>query len=245
MYKRNDRAEWFKKRAGTSYSEEFGIWIVCEHVTKEYLQKYAELFPADFCYVEGALYSLDMKVAYAYAANGDSVWKIPDSVEVFDNIFFSGNCEEYYSLEEVYIGENLKEIIDIYGCFGMRLQKVQVSAKNKYFASVNGCLYSKDKMELIYYPPEHAKGRFSVRKGTKKIRKDAVVVEMLPSKFIIPDTVETLEKDWLDEQYDKGFLMTREEVSRATVLNVPLHLKKDIQATWNDDAYTRPTVIYK
>lgn len=245
MYKRSDRAEWFKKRAGTFYSEEFKTTIVCEHVMKEYLQKYAKLFPADFCYVEGALYSLDMKVAYAYAADGDNMWKVPDSVEIFDNIFFSGNCEEYYSLREVYIGANLKEIINVYGCFGMRLQNVQVSERNKHFASVNGCLYSKDKRELIYYPPEHTRGRYSVCKGTEKIRKNAVVVKMLPSKFVIPDTVNTLERGWLDEQYDKGFLMTREEVSRATVLNVPLHLRKDIQATWDDDEYTRPTVIYR
>lgn len=236
MYKRNERADYIARK-------------YLEYVRSGALENIAESYPNDFCYFENALYSKDMKIAYGYAVDGDNVWKIPDSVEIYDNLFFSGNGEDYYSLKEVYIEKNLKEIIDTFACFGMGLEKVSVSPDNNYYASIRGCLYSKDKKELILYPPMKKGNQFTVPTGTKVIKKGAINVYTFPHILIIPDSVEILEENWLAEQCDKGFDWTKEEILKATKIIIPRRFEKDIDTIWSKDSYsssyTRPTIIYR
>lgn len=245
MYQRSERAQWFYEKGGSSFSRKYGIWINGTYVRMKDLQNYARLFPEDFVYVDKGLYSPDMKIAYGYAVDGDDVWRIPESVEIFDNIFDPAEgFMDPNKLREVYIGKNLREITDVFGCFGMRLRKVHVAEENEYFTSVNGCLYSKNRKEFIYYPPKHTDECFTICDEAEVVKKSAVVVSLLPEKFVIPASVKVLEKDWLWELYDKGFDMTREEILEFTI-EAPRHLKKDIESIWADYKYGRPNIVYK
>ena len=177
MYQRSERAQWFYEKGGSSFSRKYGIWINGTYVRMKDLQNYARLFPEDFVYVDKGLYSPDMKIAYGYAVDGDDVWRIPESVEIFDNIFDPAEgFMDPNKLREVYIGKNLREITDVFGCFGIRLRKVHVAEENEYFTSVNGCLYSKNRKEFIYYPPKQTEECLTICDEAEVVKKSAVVV---------------------------------------------------------------------
>ncbi len=227
------------------FVDEMGLDL--KGITDKAFKKLAKDYPEHFSYFDHAIYNPDITVAYGYAADNGRFWRIPDSVEVYNNVFdpicAALSC---YSLREVYIGTGLKEFENISACFAMDLEKIHVDPENPYFSSHDGCLYSKDKKEFLYFPAtlRTEEGKFEIRPGTKIIKAGSFTVFLLPNELVIPKSVTKIEPNWLWETYDKGFDMSREEICAQTKIICPKHLEGDLEATWAKYPYGRPTIIY-
>jgi hypothetical protein len=61
--------------------------------------------------------------------------------------------------------------------------------------------------------------------------------------LVIPDSVEVIEKGAFHEIYDKGFYMTKREVKERCII-LPERFRNVIDATWQEDSYNRPSIMY-
>ena len=89
---------------------------------------------------------------------------LPINLEaISENTFLNCSC-----FKEISIPKNVESISDqaFNGC--EKLENINVSSDNKYFSSVKGVLYSKDK-SILFLCPEGKKGVVNVYRGTKII----------------------------------------------------------------------------
>lgn len=61
--------------------------------------------------------------------------------------------------------------------------------------------------------------------------------------LIIPDSVEIIEKGGFYEMYDKGLWMNEESVKERCII-LPERFRDVIDATWKEDDYIRPNIMY-
>lgn len=81
---------------------------------------------------------------------------LPDSVE---NL---GNCIcGCYNIKTIYAGPKISNLL-IDSTYQSALEQINISPDNKYYSSVNGVLYNKDKTEIIYYPPAKAGKSYTI-----------------------------------------------------------------------------------
>ena len=90
--------------------------------------------------------------------------------------------------KKIVIGEGITDIIDKAYLFRNVIEEIEVDENNQVYASVDGCLYNKDKSELIYWPC--AKGESCViPNSVTKIGAYAFFVASKLKNISIPNTV--------------------------------------------------------
>lgn len=99
--------------------------------------------------VDGVLLSKDKSIILEYPCNKKGHYDVPEFVT---NITYSAFAK-VIGLKSIYIHEKVDIISDvnIFG-FGCSLEKVDVSANNAFFSSVDGILFDKEKTTLLNYP---------------------------------------------------------------------------------------------
>ena len=131
---------------------------------------------------------LSHKLVYIYNGLFDNCFalktvEIPDSVEHLGTAF--SGC---IALEEIYIGSGV-QALDYHHFKGCeQLKKINISPKNKRYASVDGIVYSKD-MTVLELVPEGFEGTLEVLPGTLEIRREAGRDLQELTAVIIPDSV--------------------------------------------------------
>lgn len=103
----------------------------------------------------------------------------PDGLLEIGEAAFSG-CGK---LQKMYLPASLEKIsydafpvdgyVSLFRSSIAELEDIEVDPQNKYFCSVDGVLYNKDKTVLIKMPPNYAVQKFSVPEGTITIGADA------------------------------------------------------------------------
>lgn len=83
---------------------------------------------------------------------------LPDNLTFLDSYAFHGS-----GLTSITIPKNLTDFLDFYET--NNLKTINVAPENPAFASIDGVLYSKDKKDLIKYPPAKPDITFSVPNG--------------------------------------------------------------------------------
>jgi hypothetical protein len=77
----------------------------------------------------------------------------------------------------------------------------------------------------------------------KKICANAFDMMLLPVTLVIPDSVEIIEKGAFHEYYDKGLHMPDNLVKGRSII-LPERFRDVIDATWKEDSYDRPSILY-
>lgn len=217
--------------------------------TKEDLEEYAKKHSEFFVYEEPLLLSTDRKIMYGFSAEDLEELIIPDEVEVYDNICI--HSEEEERSYGVTIGCGLRKIVDTYECFGYHVTSFNVY-NNPYFSDVDGILYDNSEQVLIAYPTDRytdhgalmgEEAFIQLPDTTKKICAYAFHMILLPMALIIPDSVEIIEKGAFYEMYDKGLWMNEESVKEQCII-LPERFRDVIDATWKEDDYIRPNIMY-
>ncbi len=120
--------------------------------------------------------------------------KIPNNVESLVYLPRFVNCT---SLETVSLPATLHSI-DFNAFTGSsNLKEINVSSKNKQFASVDGVLYSRDK-EYLYICPQNKGEAYAVLDGTKDISSVAFYESVTLKAMFIPDSIVSLESYMFD-----------------------------------------------
>lgn len=112
----------------------------------------------------------------------------PDTLESIGTEAFMG-CT---SLENVTIPKNVSQIgaNAFANCFSVT--ELNVSEENNNFVSVEGVIFTKDKKELVMYPPGKQDEEYKIPDGTEVIREKAFAYNSNLSKTDIPDSVRTI-----------------------------------------------------
>jgi|LSQX01.2.fsa_nt_gb hypothetical protein len=123
-----------------------------------------------------------------------SVIEIPDEYEgkpvtVIED--FAAVNLEYVT--KIIIGKNISEIGGWAFTNNQKLVEFAVDEENEYFCSVDGVLYSKDKLTLIAYPPAKAL-EYTVIDGVETIRSKAFYKCSKIESVTLPDTVKNIEE---------------------------------------------------
>ena len=117
-----------------------------------------------------------------YIGKNQSCVFIPKGVEAIAWIAFRDNHSE---IEQLVLPSTLKRIDDEAFTQIQNLRNINVDSSNPYFCSVEGVLYSKDKTELIYYPPKKEEEAYSILKETKMIKPRAFYFSMFLKRLTI------------------------------------------------------------
>ena len=145
----NEDGSVFKIVIGENYIKpfnefEFDAEKVFEVEVSDKNEKYASK--------DGVLYSKDMKTLVYYPQQKkETLFEVPETVKIIER-----TIQSHY-LKEIFIDKNVAQIPIGGVCTGGSFESVNVSDKNKSYASKDGVLYSKD-MKIIYEYPRGKKG---------------------------------------------------------------------------------------
>lgn len=130
--------------------------------------------------IDGVLYSKDGKNIVNYPVEKSTkTYKVPDTIE---DLYISNKY-----IKELTLGANVKYV----GRITLpSLTKISVNAKNKYYTSVNGVLFTKDKKTLSNYPDQKGKN-YTVPNGTIKIEGNAFASSNI-TKLILPTSLQEI-----------------------------------------------------
>lgn len=118
---------------------------------------------------------------------------IPESVECIESNAFI-NC---HSLTTVFIPKCVKSIKSTSFNNCRNLKEIIVDENNDYYTSIDGCLFTKDKKELIFYPEAKNDSTYMIPLSVEKVHTKAFV----NSKFInllIPGNIKKLESNMVE-----------------------------------------------
>ncbi len=126
--------------------------------------------------------------AFESCENLESV-ELPDSLRFIGRAAF-GYCE---SLEEIVIPSGVREIEEE-AFTSAYLKKIIVSSSNKYFTSVDGVLFDKEKTILMQYPGAKSSKTYRIPNTVTDIAHSAFAYAKFTS-VDIPDSVEVIGED--------------------------------------------------
>lgn len=120
---------------------------------------------------------------------------IPNSVEVIEGNAFV-DCESLTSITiPDKIGEESEGFISSWFVNCKSLENVDVSSNNKYYSSVDGVVYNKDKTKLIYYPWNKSNTSYKILEGVTSIGEAAFADCEKLTSIDIPNSVSNIETD--------------------------------------------------
>lgn len=177
--------EEVKGEKGLTYTisdlkEDVTVWLVCSEKSEEPEHK-AEI-------KDGHLISWKPK--------GKAV--TPEGVQYIDNNALQAATE----LESFHITKDVKSIGELVFLFCTQLTEITVDPDNKYFTSVDGVLYSKDKTRLMAYPPGRPGASYEIIQSATSIKPGAFA--LVPSLLGV-----TVAKGNTALRASKGALYTR------------------------------------
>ena len=139
-----------------------------------------------FSSLNGVLFNKDKTELVTYLiGNERTEYAIPDSVtSIGDRAFYK--CS---SLTSIIIPDSVTSIGDhaFYNCSS--LTNITVSENNKYFSSLNGVLFNKDKTELITYPNGNERTEYTIPDSVTSIIEGAFAYCSNLITVKIPDSV--------------------------------------------------------
>ena len=135
--------------------------------------------------------------------------KIPERVKIgpkkytvtkICNVSFSG-AEKFKSIN---IPKSVKSIEPWSFYYCKKLKNINVDKKNKYYTSVDGVLFNKNKTVLIRYPAGKTAKSYTVPKGVKKIAIFAFVGNEYLKNVTIPKSVKTIDSEAFGADYGEN-----------------------------------------
>ncbi len=171
-----------------------------------------DLNNADYCSVDGVLYTKDMQTLVAYPVGrtdevfeisdsvtsiGDSAFlssillkqiKIPDSVISVGGWAFAG-CS---TLERIMFPKSVASVgsMVFYGCSSVT--EISVDPDNAAYCSVDGVLYTKDMRTIIAYPAGKTDRSFEIPENVTSIEESAFIDCSSLEQITIPDSVTSI-----------------------------------------------------
>lgn len=175
---------------------------------------------------DGVLYSIDgtRLIVYPYA-KADSSFTVPEGVTQIDEMAFGHSKFETITLPDSFvISEEVPEnvlnnkanTLAVAMYHYNSLQAVEVTPSNPNYISVNGILYSKDKMKLWYVPPKIS-GGIVIEEGCTEMMSGSCWMEVnnysgeLYTSIYIPKTVSKIHDNTLNDlnrKTDNGFTIS-------------------------------------
>ena len=110
---------------------------------------------------------------------------IPEGITgIHSHTFYDCN-----NLEKVHLPKSMKKFWG--GCFAScnSLKEVTVDPENPWFCSVDGVVYTKDRKELVFYPPGKTDAEFAIPEGCSMIGRNAFAFCDNLKRIIVPSTV--------------------------------------------------------
>ena len=123
------------------------------------------------------------------------ILELSDSVKEIETEAFA-RC---LKLETVKIGKNLKTDMDDSFSGDVSLKNVIISTENPYFTVVDGVVFSKDLMRLVYYPPNRDGEEYNIPEGVAKIGDYAFTENQNLKKIVFPKSFAILDNGVLYE----------------------------------------------
>ena len=162
-------------RSVTEFDTSAIIWCVSlEAITVDENNK-------NFSSVDGVLFNKDKTVLLSHPQGSKRTeYTVPDSVQAIDKDAFE-MCE---NLKGVEIPASVKSLSFPVFHICENLETVTVDENNKYFSSIDGVLFNKDKTVLLYYPQGSKRTEYTVPDCVKTIGEEAFGDSLLKSVII-------------------------------------------------------------
>ena len=119
---------------------------------------------------------------------------IPEGIKgISANVFFDCN-----NLESVHLPKSMRDFYGSSFASCNSLKEVTVDPDNPWFCSVDGVVYTKDKKELVFYPPGKEDVEFVVPEGCLVIGRGAIAYCENLKRIIISNTVTEISDESID-----------------------------------------------
>ena len=141
----------------------------------------------NYCSVNGILYNKE-KTELIKCPKKNSDICILDTTQVIGKYAFSG-CSE---LSNIIIPSSVINI-SFFAFRGTNVSTITVETNNKFYTSIDGVLYNKDKTILIQYPIGNTNTSFEIPNKVNKIEKSAFVYSQYLKKVTISSNVSSLD----------------------------------------------------
>ena len=144
---------------------------------------------SSFTTKDGVLYSKDMTKLIKYPSKKQgSKFEIPESVTEIGDCAFQ-NCTQ---LTQLKIPDNY--LIKPGDFFGLcSIEKYVIGKKNPNYTLIRGVLYSKDKIQLVKYPPNRKGNKYIIDLKTTTIGKEAFNYCKHLVEIVLPDGLQDIE----------------------------------------------------
>lgn len=143
---------------------------------------------AKYASKNGLLYSKNGKTLKKCPAKMSRIVNIGDTVTEMDSLAFT-DCNQ---ITQINIGKNMKKIAFSKYFSAKKINKIQISNKNKYYYEANGSIIEKGNNELIFcYKIEG--DTYTIPDSVQKIRSKAFCTQTNLKQVILSDTVSDLD----------------------------------------------------
>lgn len=204
------------------YKEHFGY--SCFYGCSSLKNIYVDAENQNFSSLQGILYNKNQSVLLAFPSGSEmSKIEIPDSVIYIMRYAFL-DCE---NITDITIPDNIEYISsDIFkGC--KNLVNINTYDSNRFFCSMNGVLYNKDKTKLLMYPIGKGDGDFIIPDSVTIIEENAFSFSSELKNIIISKNVLKIE--------ERAFFGCRNLVNAKFMGEKPEGLNKDTFGYINDN----------
>ena len=159
----------------------------------QFSEIFVDLANSTYSSLDGVLFNKDQTELILYPQAKTGSYVVPDGVTLIDTGAF-GNCSE---LIDITIPASVTTIW--YNAFGgcTGLQEINVSTSNLTYSSIDGVLFDKAQMELIWFPSAKSES-YIIPDGVNNIRPSAFRDSTTLTCVIVPNSVTTI---WSDAFY--------------------------------------------
>jgi hypothetical protein len=143
----------------------------------------------NYCSIDGVLYSKDKKTLIRYPeGRKNTKFVIPNTVTTISDNALS----HISSLTEIVIPSSVTTIRTLALWYCNSITRFTVDENNKYFCSIDGVLYSKDKKTLIRYPEGRKDTKYVILDSVTSINSSAFYYCESLTEVVIPSSVTSI-----------------------------------------------------